>query len=577
VELDAVEVTGNRIALPFPETSRTIIVIDSLAIRRSVANNLNDLLQHIPGIDIRRRGADGMQADLYIRGGNFDQTLVLIDGVKMDDPQTGHHTMNAVIPLKLIERVEIIKGPAARIYGQNAFSGAINIITRKIEGKGLELSGSLGTHTNVMGALRWHQEIGKTKMLASFQQQASDGYRYNTDFRNRTAFLKLERNAISMTGYFTERKFGANGFYASPDFLDQYEETQTSMISVSTRKDLSAVTLKPRLYWRRNQDIYLFLRQDPGFYRNMHISNKIGGELNLEIRTDLGKTGLGVDWARTELRSNNLGNHDRTSFTGFLEHRVSLFDGSLDLTPGAAFSHYSDFGTELFPGIDLGYDISDNLKIYGNLGRTYRIPTFTDLYYVGPTTQGNAALKPESALSHELGLKYRKDGFHMDIAWFHRKSDDLIDWTKDREADKWETRNFSKVVTRGFESAVGLRFDWAGMKQQFKLSYSYIDDQIRDEDVTYTRYSLNSLKHQFTTGMNLKPVRWLDLNFSYRYVERTDGTSYNLVDAGMTGTATKNLRYTLTAQNLFNELYTETNGVVMPRGTVILGVELDLY
>ena len=131
VKLKEIVISSNRIELPFSKTSRTINIITSDEIIKSPASNVSDLLQNIVGIDVRRRGTDGMQSDLYIRGGNFDQTLVLIDGVKMDDSQTGHHSMNAILSLDNIERIEVIKGPAARIYGQNAFTGAINIVTKK--------------------------------------------------------------------------------------------------------------------------------------------------------------------------------------------------------------------------------------------------------------------------------------------------------------------------------------------------------------------------------------------------------------------------------------------------------------
>lgn len=129
--LNEVILNTDRIELPFSEQSRTIQVITKMDIQKSAATNLTELLQQVTGVDVRQRGVEGMQADLYIRGGSFDQTLVLIDGIKTENPQTGHHTMNMMIPLENIERIEIIKGPAARIYGQNAFTGAINIVTKK--------------------------------------------------------------------------------------------------------------------------------------------------------------------------------------------------------------------------------------------------------------------------------------------------------------------------------------------------------------------------------------------------------------------------------------------------------------
>ena len=133
--LDEVVVSTTIIDLPFSKNFRTVRIISSDEIKNSPSTNLSDMLQEISGIDIRRRGVEGVQGDLYIRGGSFDQTLLLIDGMKMDDAQTGHHTLNMILPLYLIERIEIIKGPAARIFGQNAFNGAINIVTKELKDK----------------------------------------------------------------------------------------------------------------------------------------------------------------------------------------------------------------------------------------------------------------------------------------------------------------------------------------------------------------------------------------------------------------------------------------------------------
>ena len=495
----------------------------------------------------------------------------------MDDVQTGHHTMNAILPLYNIERIEIIKGPAARIFGQNAFTGAINIVTKEVLNNSLDIYINYGSYKNKKGAISIGEKFKKGSFLASVSYQESDGYRFNTDFSTTSAFLKSNYNNYSLISSFTQRKFGANGFYASPAFKDQYEEIQTSLMALSASFVSENITVKPRLYWRRNQDMYLFLRHDPSFFRNLHISNKVGGETNVAFNSSLGKTGVGLDLSRTFLSSNNLNNHNRTAVTGFLEHRFELLNENLDITPGIAISYYSDFDTKAFPGIDVGYRVSDVFKFYGNIGYTYRVPTFTDLYYVGPTTLGNPDLAPESALSEEFGLKYSTQMFQFDISIFNRVSDDLIDWTKDAEEDKWQTRNFSEVETKGIEVNLDYKFRISNYDQKIKLGYSFIDDDIKDNNVQFTRYSLNSIKHQMTSSFEARFLSILSQTISYRYVERTDGESYNVVDAKILMPLNKGIDLFLSANNIFNAAYTETNLVPMPKGNLMVGIKYKVY
>lgn len=574
IKLKEVNITSNRIELPFSKTSHTITVISAKDIENATSTNLPDLLQNTAGIDIRRRGIDGMQADLYIRGGNFDQTLVLIDGVKMDDPQTGHHSMNAALPLEIIERIEIIKGPTARIYGQNAFTGAINIITKQASKNKMQTTLNYGSFNNKRGIFSLSNKLNNGNIFSSVSYQESEGYRYNTDFKNIGGFVNANLKNYQLMASFTQRKFGANGFYASPAYKDQYEETQTSLIAVSSVYNINNLTVKPRIYWRRNEDMYLFLRDNPSYYRNLHISNKVGAETNIVFSSKLGQTGVGLDISRVYLVSNNLGNHQRTAITGFIEHRFEF--GDFDITPGVAISNFSDYETNAFPGLDIGYRFSEKIKIYGNMGYTYRVPTFTDLYYVGPTTLGNQLLKPESAFSEELGMKLNLNNLKINVALFHRKSDNLIDWTKDNEADKWEARNFSNVVTQGVETDINYSFTIGNYKQLVKVGYSFINDDIKDNNVVFTQYSLNSLKHQVNIGLKTKFTDIFSQQVSYRFVERTLGQSYNIVDAKLSATISNNLILSLNANNIFNASYTETNLLPMPKGNVLIGLQYKI-
>ncbi|MFV0539754.1 MAG: TonB-dependent receptor plug domain-containing protein [Aestuariibaculum sp.] len=576
--LSEVVITANRIDLPFKENSRTISVITSNDIKNSAAVNLIDLLQQVTGVDIRRRGTGGSQADLYIRGGSFDQTLVLIDGIKMDDAQTGHHSLNATLPLEVIERIEIIKGPAARIYGQNAFTGAINIVTKKKWNNGLLANIETGSYKQLNTSVTTGLNLENSAHIFHADRNTSDGYRYNTDYDNQNYFLKSIFNkkgqAIEMISNFSERKFGANGFYATPAAIDQYEETQNSLIGFSTKFVSNKLSITPRIYWKRNQDEYIYVRQDPSIYRNLHISDKIGVEANASYTSNIGITGFGIDLSKTYFKSNNLGNRNRFMANLFLEHLLKLANDKLDITPGIAVSYFSDFKFHAFPGIDIGYRISDNLKAYANMGYTYRIPTYTDLFYTDPVNIGNENLKPEEAFAQEIGLKYITSNFTGSFSFFNRDSKKLIDYVKENEDDKWQATNIAGLNTTGIELDASYHFKISQYNQSLTLGYTYIDDQIKALDVNFSKYAINSLKHQITGRFSSQLFKHVSHNIIYKYTERTSGESYNVWDASVI-VSLKPFEFTIIANNIFNAEYTETNLVPMPKGNMLFGLKYN--
>ena len=310
--LDEVLLSGTRLMIPFSEQSRSITTIEAEQIQSSPASSLAELVQQEAGVDIRRRVPMGSQADLYIRGGSFDQTLLLIDGIKLEDAQTGHHTLNAAIPLELIERIEIIKGPAARVYGQNAFTGAINIVTKSDFNDAIDLRFSGGSFEQINGGFTAYKALDNSAHMVHVSRYTSRGYRYNTDYDQSNYTLKSTFNKrtqpINFLASLSERAFGANGFYASPAATDQFESTQTSLVGVQTQVKRKGWIWTPRVYWRRNQDEYIYLRNDPTVYRNLHTTNKLAAELHGQWDNSWGTTGIGLDLAQTYLSSNNLGN-----------------------------------------------------------------------------------------------------------------------------------------------------------------------------------------------------------------------------------------------------------------------------
>ena len=575
-QLDEVVIKSSRIDLPFKENSRTITVITSEDIQKSAATNIADLLQQVAGVDIRRRGVNGMQSDLYIRGGSFDQTLLLIDGIKVEDPQTGHHTMNMALPIEVIERIEIIKGPAARVFGQNAFTGAINIVTKSNAKNVNQIGAQVGSYNqqNFSGTLG--HDFKTNSHMAHASVNTSDGYRYNTDFENQNYFLKSSFNRnktpITVLGYFTDRKFGANGFYASPAAKNQYEETQSSLVGVSTEFKNKNLILKPRLYWKRNQDMYVFVRDNPPIYRNLHISNKVGAEMNASLTTNAGITGFGIDLAKVYLSSNNLGDRNRDMITLFVEHRFKLIDDKLDVTPGIAATYFSDFKFHAFPGIDLGYNINDYIKIYANAGYTYRIPTYTDLYYSDPTTLGNENLDPEEAISEELGIKYSKNNFNGYVAVFNRSSNNLIDYVKENPTDLWQATNIQDVNSFGIDANASYNFKVMDFNQNINLGYTYLDEDLKSIEANYSRYSINSLKHHVTATYFSQFLKHISQSITYKFAERTTGESYTVVDVKAT-LAVAPFEFSVIGNNIFNAEYTETNLVPMPKGNVLLDLK----
>ncbi len=575
--LNEVPIRANRIQTGFNETSASVLVITAEQIQAAPVFSVPDVLHYLAGVDIRQRGANGVQADAGIRGSTFDQVLILVNGIKISDMQTGHHSLNLPVDIENVERIEVLKGPAARVFGQNAFAGAINIITKNPNENAVKLQ--LAAGENGLGGGRIAAAVAEknAQHYASASRDFSDGYKYNTDYVISNYFYQASFGSalgkIGVLAGFTDRSFGANGFYASPDYQDQFESIQTSLLALTLwhNSPRQLLTSESRLYWRRNEDEYVFVRRNPSLYRNLHINHNWGYEWNATYKSKAGITGLGVDLSHLKLTSNNLGKHNRTVGTLFIEHRFVFFNDRLDMTPGVQLNHYSDFGTVFLPGADVGLLLNHYLKAFANWGYTYRVPTYTDLYYSDPVNEGNPNLQPEFAQSYEGGLKLLNvPGVQLQASYFRRNGKKIIDWTKENPTDPWRPDNLIDVTMEGVDLNVEWRPRTVSWVQSFSAGYTYINGE-KATDRTFSRYALENLNHQVVASCVFNYGKNIRHSIMYRYSDRVNLPDYHVADTRLLVVFSR-LTAFVDVTNIFDTRYRETNLVELPGRWIKIGL-----
>ena len=572
-EISEITVQGKFLNLPLKKVNENITVISKQELENSPAKSIEEVLAQFTGMDIRKRGANGVQADISVRGSSFEQVLILVNGIRINDSQTGHNSMNIPFDLASVEKIEIVKGPAARRFGQNAYAGVINIITKPSSDENIVFTASGGdfkTYSLGVGA-----NFGNTRSSNFIQvnSSSSDGYRYNTDYKINNIFYqnryKIENGNVNFQAGIQEKKFGANGFYATPSAKDQYEETQASIVSLGIDKNYEKWGLNSAVYWRRGQDMYEYIRNKPEIYRNMHIGNNLGAELNGSYRSDLGTTGLGLELRKEFLASNNLGHRERFVTQVFFEHHFSFLENKLNISPGISWANYDTEGNFFYPGLDLGFDFSEHHKIYGNIAKVNRIPTFTDLYYVSKTEAGNPDLKPENAISAEVGYRFQKHNFLGKISGFLRDSDNSIDWSKQNENDIWRAENIGKIHTKGVEVELGQHFN--SFLKSYSVGYTFLESNYEQPTGLLSRYVMENLKHQFVAKLEVFFLKKFTNQLIYRYNERVSTGSYQILDEKLSYDA-KNYNIYIMVNNILDTEYTETFGVPMPGRWFHIGV-----
>jgi iron complex outermembrane receptor protein len=609
VDLDEVEVSAQRAPVAFPQVARMVSVIGKDEIEAAPVQSIQELLEYALSVDVRQRGSNGVQADISVRGGSFDQTLILLNGINISDPQTGHHSLDLPVSIKNIDRIEILEGPAARVFGPNAFSGVINIITTPEDDPGVKADVSGGQHklTDLNGSV--HLKSGKLSQFAAVSRHSSAGYIDNTDFKIWNAFyeskLKTKPGSFDFQIGRTNKDFGANSFYTAI-YPNQFEATKTTFASLKFESG-KKIHLTPSVYWRRHQDRFELFRDHPASWytgHNYHLTDVFGSSLNAWFASRLGKTALGAEIRSENIWSNVLGNplaepvsvpresgqyftksYSRTTVSYFAEHSVYL--DKWTFSAGAMANRISDLGLgwNIYPGVDASYLIAGNLKIYGSYGQSLRMPTFTDLFYNGPTNVGNPNLKPEKATNFEGGLKYNQPGFTGSADLYYRKGKDLIDWIRQNESDKWHTQNLTRINTTGieFSSIIYPEKLWNRPFPLIRigLNYSYTELN-KGTNNFFSYYVLDNLKHKLDFDVTHKMGRRLTGSWRVSYQERngmrTNAEAYKpfwLVNTKISWKVNAAEIYAM-ASNLFNTTYYDLGPVEQPGRWISIGMSFSM-
>ncbi|KIO77794.1 hypothetical protein TH53_07710 [Pedobacter lusitanus] len=596
--LNEVMVRENRLKLPFSKQNRNIWIIDNQQIKNLPSRSVSELLSYVTGVDVRQRGPGGVQADISIDGGTFDQTLVLINGIKVSDPQTGHNMMNLPISVDDIDHIEVLRGSASRIYGTNALTGAINIVTKAVVRTGVSanvFTGSSFKKDEVSGHTYANYGIRATGTLAlkesshlfSAGQEAGNGYRYNTAFNNQKLFYQGKVNVgktdqLDITGGYIHNNFGANGYYSAPGDKEAEETVKTALAAIAYKTQLTSFwTLMPRLSYRNNTDDYLYIKQTPDKFHNHHVTQVLSAELNNTFETGIGEFGLGLEARKEKINSTNLGKRNRDNAGIYGEYKFDLVKNLL-VNVGSYVNYNSDYGWQAFPGIDAGYTFYGNWKVFVNVGTGQRLPTFTDLYYKGPTNIGNDQLQPEKSRYAEGGIKYNSTHFVFNASLFKRRITNFIDWVKDKTTDPWQPKNFSELNTMGYTLSAdyntGVLENTAVFNSlRFGLAYTYLDPKVKTTlpEANISRYAVESLKNQLTATVNAEFLKVMALTVTARYCERISYKDYTVMDARLSYKLKHSSIYA-DASNIFDVNFIQAGAVPMPGVWATLGYKIAL-
>ena len=609
--LDDVEITGSRAPLALGQAARMVTVLTRDEIQAAPVQSINDLLKYAVGVDVRQRGPIGAQTDVGIRGGTSEQITILLNGINICDPQTGHNAFDLPCDLSDIERIEVLEGPAGRVYGTSSMMGAINIVTKSGDRNAADVRLEGGS----FGYLSTGGRISMAANSLSAGYTRSDGYQrskagsLNSDYSGGKVFYQggYDDAAMRLNWHvgLSTKGFGSNTFY-SAKFDEQFERT-TKIYTAIKGETRGRFHFSPAIYWNRSYDRFELIRgSEDKVPFNYHRTDVFGLNLNSWFDWLLGRTAFGAEFRNEDIISGNLGEPlsepkhisgtsrdyqyglNRSNLSFHLEHNILLKRFTLSAGFIAVKNTWNQMPFTVYPGVDASYRIGDHLKLYASYNSSLRMPSFTELYYSVGGHKADKYLKPEELRAVEGGIKYLSPAVTAQASVYHHHCSNMIDWimdTRDTEA-VWQSVNHTKVNSVGVETSFSLDLErlFRIERSTFSMAYNYIHQDKDEADYIQSQYSLEYLRHKLTAALQLHLVSQLDLTLKYRWQDRTgsytdtegqvcDYQPYGVTDARLSWNADTYSIY-MEANNVFSKRYVDYGNVRQPGTWFVVGGKL---
>ena len=623
VMLDEVSVIGTRAPLTVSQQARMVTVLSREDIQAAPVQSVNDLLKYAVGVDVRQKGALGALTDVSIRGGNSEQITVLLNGINICDAQTAHNTFDFPVDISEIERIEVLEGPAGRVYGTSSLLGAINIVTKTPPSSSLSARVEGGSYGYLAAGARANIAQGRWNNQLSGAFTRSDGYlrnkanRLNADYKTSKAFYQGNYNdsqiAVRWHAGMSVKDFGANTFYAAK-YDDQFEHTFKTFTALQAENKQGKFHIRPSIYWNRSMDRFELFRGAPQKYAyNYHRTDVYGVNLNAYFDWSLGRTAFGAELRHEELVSTNLGEKlerqhhihgtdrdytngiNRTNLQFVLEHNIILSRFTLSAGVIAVKNSQADMNMRVYPGIDASYRMGNAWKVYASYNTSLRMPSFTELFYSVGGHKADKHLKPEELSALEAGLKYNAHGVSGKTSIFYNQQKNLIDWISDGTLDAngsplWKSVNFGRINVVGVEAS--LSFDCRTLMpsqrflKQFSLAYCYLNQNEKEHKGITSKYVLEYVKNKMVANLQLNLWRNLDLGLNYRLLHRMGGyidtnnqrhnyATYGILDARLSWNTGKWTAF-VAANNLLNRTYVDYGNVPQPGTWITAGISIQM-